>query len=252
MAKRRRRELAAEAHRRNLEQLSRLGAEVRASRLRKRLTQKQLGALVDLSQSTISLAELGRGGGLSVDTWQRIGVALARPIRMEMPRDPDEEPADAGHLAIQELVLRTARAAGFTRRFELPTRPSNPARSADAGLIHPRLRWLVLVECVNTIGNLGEAVRSSERKRADAEGLAMTLAGDDATPYRSGVCWVLRDVARNRGLVRRYPEIFSARFPGSSVGWLRAISRGDVPPDQPGMIWCDAAATRLFAMRVPG
>jgi hypothetical protein len=48
MAKPKRRELAAEARRRNLEQLARLGAEVRTARHRRRLTQASVGELAGL------------------------------------------------------------------------------------------------------------------------------------------------------------------------------------------------------------
>jgi transcriptional regulator with XRE-family HTH domain len=76
MVKRKRAGLAIEAERYNREQLSRLGGLVRASRLRRRLIQRQLGECVGLSPSTISALELGQGGGLSVDAWQRVALAL--------------------------------------------------------------------------------------------------------------------------------------------------------------------------------
>ncbi len=248
MAKLKRRELQAEAHRRNLEQLARLGAEVRGTRTRRRLTQARVGELAGLAQSTISQLERGHGGSLTMDAWQRVTLALGRPLRVDLPRDPGEEPADAGHLAIQELVLRTARAAGYVRRFELSTRPSDPSRSTDVGLINSRIAWLVLVECLNTIGNVGEAARSSDRKRAEAEQLAATYG--DGKPFKVGVCWVIRAVERNRRLVARYPELFAARFSGSSVGWLRALTTGTEPPGAPGIGWCDASSTRLYAVRL--
>src|SRR5579864_6088596 len=99
-------ELAAQARRLNLELLARAGAQVAESRRRRRWTQARLGHQVGLAQSTVSKAERGFGGSLSLDAWQRIGLALDRPLRIELSRDVREEPADAGHLAIQELVMR--------------------------------------------------------------------------------------------------------------------------------------------------
>jgi hypothetical protein len=107
----------------------------------------------------------------------------------------------------------------------------------------------VLAECWNTIGDIGAAARSSERKRADAEALAAARWGE--APAAVGVVWVVRATARNRALVARYPEVFAARFPGSSAGWVRALTEGAAPPDEPGLVWCDVAATRLFAWRRP-
>jgi len=70
-----------------------------------------------------------------------------------------------------------------------------------------------------------------------------------AQPYRVRGCWVVRGTARNRGLVARYPEVFAARFPGSSAAWVRALIAGAEPAEQAGLVWCDVADTRLFAWR---
>ena len=246
MVKRRASDIAVEAARRNQEQVARLGGQVRDGRLRRRLTQFQLGALVGLARSTISAIERGHGGGHTLDSWQRLGVALGRPLRVDLPRDPLADPADAGHLPIQELVLRLARATGVVRSFELPTRPADPVRSSDVGLRDDRRRRLTLVECWNTIGDVGGAARSSARKAAEAEALAPTL-GDE--PYTVRSCWVVRATVANRALVARYPEVFAARFPGSSTGWVSALTTGSEPPAQPGLVWADVGATRLFAWR---
>ena len=148
---------AVDAERRNLEQLARAGGEVREGRRRKRLTQKQLGDRVGLSQTTISRVERGHGGGLTMDAWQRIGLAVDRPLVLTFQRETGGETADAGHLTIQELVLRLGRAAGYAASFELSTRPAEPWRSADVGLGDDTRRRLILVECWNTIGDVGAA-----------------------------------------------------------------------------------------------
>jgi hypothetical protein len=49
--------------------------------------------------------------------------------------------------------------------------------------------------------------------------------------------------------VDRYPHVFGAAFPGSSLRWVRALVAGDPPPADPGLVWCDVSATRLFAWR---
>src|SRR5207253_10920185 len=109
MPKLRRPELAAVARRRNVEQLTVLGGELRRTRKRRRLTLRALAALTSISKSAIASIELGHGGSHTLDTWQRLALALDRPLRVELTRDRFEETADAGHLAIQELVLRLGR-----------------------------------------------------------------------------------------------------------------------------------------------
>ena len=152
---------------------------------------------------------------------------------------------------MQELVLRLGRRAGYTGAFELPSRPADPSRSTDVGLLDRRRRRLVLVECWNSFGDLGASARSSDRKRAEAEAAAVALSPDDA-PLQVGVCWVARDTRRNRELLARYPHIIESRFPGSSAAWVRALTLGGPLPREPGLIWSDLHATRLFARRRPG
>ena len=253
MAKLKRPELAAEAVRLNLEQLARLGGDLRAARVRRRLTQAQLGSRVGLARSTVSDLERGRGGSHTLDTWQRLALAVDRPMRIELRRDAREEPADAGHLAIQELVMRLGRRAGYGRTFELRTRPPDPSRSTDVGLRDDRARVLILMECWNTFGDVGAAVRSTDRKRAEMAEQAIAVGGD--RPHRVFSCWVVRDVERNRQLVVRYPELFASKFRGSSALWVKALTEPKPagprphPPAELGLVWCDARATRLFAWR---
>lgn len=247
MPKLKRRELAAEARRRNLEQLSELGGEVRVSRVRRRLTQQELSDLAGIARSTESAIENGRGGGHTMDTWQRLSLAVGRPMIVRLSRDPLEDTADAGHLAMQELVLRLGRQAGYKASFELATRPAEPWRSTDVGLRDDLRRRLLLIECWNSFGDLGASARSTTRKAQEAASYATALWGDAAHVVAS--CWVVRASHRNRELVRRYPEIFGQRFPGSSTRWVQVLTSGAEPPSEPGLVWCDVPATRLFAWR---
>jgi len=191
--------------------------------------------------------ECGRGGSLSVDVWQRAFLAVGRRLLLEASRDPSEEPADVGHLRIQELVLRVGRATGYAGTFELATRPADPSRSSDVALRSDRRRVLLLVECWDTIGDIGVAARSTAKKVAEAQALAIAIG--DGDPFAVGACWVVRATKRNRALVAHYPEVFAARFPGSSLGWVDALTAGSKPPTDPGLIWCDVGSTRLFVWR---
>ena len=109
----------------------------------------------------------------------------------------------------------------------------------------------MIVECWNTFGDLGAAARSSNQKIRDEELRAVAIAGD-GEPFGSawcGSCAIRRQTAQ---LIARYPGIFQARLPGSTVGWLKTLTDRGPMPAQPGLIWCDVKATRLFARRRPG
>jgi transcriptional regulator with XRE-family HTH domain len=200
-----------------------------------------------VSRSVIGRVERG-DGPIDVETLQRVGLAIGAPLRIEFGRDPKLEVADAGHLAVQELVLRLGRRLGYGGEFELPTRPSEPWRSIDVVLASEARRLVICVECWNTIGDIGAAARSSARKLAEAEAMAVGRWGEDA---RAALVWVVRATARNRALVARYPEVFGSRFPGSSGRWVAALTEGSEPPIQNGLVWCDVRATRLFPWRRP-
>jgi hypothetical protein len=155
--------------------------------------------------------------------------------------------SDAGHLQIQNLVLRIGRGAGYRGSFEVRSGPEASRMSSDVGLRDDRRRILVLAECWNVFGDIGSAARSSNRKVAEAEQLAAMFWGE--ARHRVASVWVVRATRRNRELIARYADVFEARFPGSSVRWVAALTAGADPPDQPGLVWCDVRATRLFAWR---
>jgi hypothetical protein len=196
---------------------------------------------------SISRAERGRGGGLTLDAWQRMALALDITLKVQLQRDFQHEPQDAGHLAMQELVLRLGRRHGYAPSFELPTRPDDPWRSIDVGLADDRRRRLLVVECWNTIGDIGAAARTSSRKLAEADVLAGLRWGDE--PHRVALVWVVRATKRNRELLARYPEVFAARFPASSAAWARALNDGTEPPAGPGLVWASVDGTRIYAWR---
>ena len=188
----------------------------------------------------------GGATNIDIDVLQRIGVALGRPLIVTFGRDTLEAPTDAGHLAIQELVLRLGRAAGYVASFELPSHPGESWRSVDVGLADPARQRMLLVECWNTIGDVGAAARSTERKRVDLDGIATGRWGPDASV---NVLWVVRATTRNQALIHRYPEVFAARFPASSRAWVECLTSGGPPPSEPGLVWCDTGATRIFEWR---
>jgi transcriptional regulator with XRE-family HTH domain len=241
----RRSQLAVTAARRNQEQRARIGGEIQAMRERRGWTRTELARRAGIGRMVESRVERGTTN-LDLEVLQRVAVALGRPLLVTFGRDIVEGPADAGHLAIQELVLRLGRVAGYSGSFELPSRPAEAWRSIDVGLADPLRKRMFLVECWNTIGDVGAAARSSERKRADLDEMA---AGRWGPGILVGVLWVVRATARNRALIDRYPEVFRARFPGSSRAWVDCLVTGRDPPAEAGLVWCDVGASRVFEWR---
>jgi transcriptional regulator with XRE-family HTH domain len=229
-------------------EVARAGAAVLEARRCRRLTQSALARQAGLSRARLAALEAGRGGGAPAQVWFALGEALGIYLRFEFGRDPQAQPRDAGHLDIQELLLRVAKLAGWERVFEARSGGWSSDRSVDVRLLDRNGRRLVIGECWNTFGDLGEATRSSERKARDAMEQAVAIAGNGA-PYEVGLVWIVRDTSANRALVNRYAHIFESRFPASSRAWVDALTSGGPLPAQPGLIWSDVRATRLFARR---
>jgi DNA-binding XRE family transcriptional regulator len=223
-----------------------LGAELRGSRRQARLTQEQLGDRVGVKRTRIGELERGLGASAPLALWVRLGKAVDRPFAALFSRDLRQlpEPADSGHLAAQELLLRLSRMAGRAGVFELPTRPLASAGVVDVGIRDDIQRVLILVEVWNRLSDLGAASRSTSRKVGEVEGAILPHG------FRIASCWLLVDHAANRAIVRRFPEIVRARFPGSSLNWVRALVHASEPPTEPGIAWIDPRSGRITEIRV--
>lgn len=221
-----------------------LGGQIRAARRARRMTLTGLAARTGIGRTRLSEVERGQGARAPLETWVVIGIALDRPIGVSLSRPlgtPATGPRDAGHLEMQERILALAAASGRQGTFELPTRPLDPSRSTDVGVRDARQGTRILVECWNTFGDLGAAVRATDRKVAEA---AATWPDD-----RIATVWVVRASAANRALLTRFSHVIGAAFPGPSRAWLRALTAGAPPPALPGLVWYDPASGALTGHR---
>jgi transcriptional regulator with XRE-family HTH domain len=228
---------------------ARVGHERRQARLRRRLSQAKVAALIGVHQTRISQIERGLGLGASMGIWIAFAVCVGVPLAIATSRDIRLDTKEAGHLAAQETVLRYARVNQRHGTFELRTKAAPNATFIDAGIRDDVHRVLEVIEIWNRFDDLGAGVRGFKSKLADAEELAV-VAGGDGAPYRVAGCWILRDTAANRALVGRFPAILADEFPGSSRAWVRAITLGEEPPTQPGILWIDASGVRLTEVRL--
>ena len=215
------------------------------------MTQRDASAKIGISQAAWSRIERGLGGHVPLLTLVPLGVALDRPLAVGLTRPLGEarRPDDAGHLEIQEHILGLARATGRHGTFELPTRPADPSRSTDVGIRDDRHRVLIQTECWNTFGDLGSAIRATNRKTAEAAAHAIATAAGDAEPYRIATVWAVQATAGNRALLARYPHIIDSAFPGSSRRWVAALTHGTAPPVDAGLVWYDPGTSRLVEQR---
>jgi transcriptional regulator with XRE-family HTH domain len=231
-----------------------LGREARATRRRRHRTQAQVAATAGCSRARYAELERGEGATAPLDLWVKVGLALGRPLAISFSRDvgdSNQALADAGHLAAQELVLRLGRLNHRLANVEFPASARRMPGVIDVLLRDDRARVLLMLEVLNRTHDLGAAARSTDRKYADIEGLAI-LIGADAGPYRVAVGWLLTETAANRRLVAAYPEILRARCPGSSVALAKSLMTGSPPPTEPAIAWVDVRADRIRPLRFDG
>src|SRR6185369_7962581 len=152
---------------------ARLGSELRAARLKKRLTQAQVGALIGVHQSRISQMERGFGASAAFGIWIAFGIAVGRPLAISASRPLVAEPREAGHLGAQEFVLRLARGNGIHGTFELQTRPAPNATYIDVCLRDDRRRTLEVIEIWNAFEEIGAGARNFKRKLVEAQAIAV-------------------------------------------------------------------------------
>ncbi len=240
----------------------RLGAAVRAARLRRRLRQRDLAALAGVSQSTVSRIERGHIGSLSMDTVAAVCEAIS--VRVDLvPRwrggDLDRL-LNARHAALHDSAARW-----FARRHRAWVLAPEVSFSiyGERGVIdvlgwHPIRRALLVIELKTEIVDVNELIGTLDRKRRLAPVVARDRGWDAATVS----AWVV--VARSRTNRRRidgHAALLRNAFPSDARemrGWLRdpvgscaavslesfgAGSRGAtsakrvrfaVTPDQPG------------------
>lgn len=206
---------------------------MRLARKRRRWSQETLARKARISRSRLAEIEGGDGFHSSLDIWFAIARALGIYLRFEFGRDPQAELRDAGHLDIQELVLRVASPTVWKAAWE----SRSGSRSIDVRLEDRAGKRIAIIECWNTFADMGEAMRSSDHK--------VSAVADREV----GLLWVVRDTRANRQLVERYSRLIESRFSGSSVEWIRALVVRGPMPRSAGLVWSDVRATRLFARR---
>ena len=194
---------------------SKLGQEVRASR---EASANDAGCAWRgawaLVEQRLGRLEAGSGGGAPCDVWFALAKALDRYLRFEFARDPQAELADAGHLDIQELVLRVRRSGGWERLFEARSRRLRvgPVGGRQARRHAAAAGWSSGSAGTRSATS-GAATRSSERKLQDAEEQAVALAGD-GEPFQVGLVWIVRDTKANRALVNQVSADLRGALPG--------------------------------------
>jgi transcriptional regulator with XRE-family HTH domain len=235
----------------------RLGVGLRTARVAAGRTQAEVGDRAGVSQSLISVLERGRGMNASIETWSCVAAAIGEQfvafLELVAGSTP---PRDIQHLRRQSALIELAAGGGWTALPELAIEPAAVrSRAIDVALVRRSTREAVAAEIWDWFDDVGAALRGLDAKVSMLE-RRLSASGASELP-ESGSDWrvrgmfIVRGTHRNRSLVADLRPLFAARFPGSPVGWLGALTRADVSvPPGDGFLWSDGTGTSLRAARV--
>jgi hypothetical protein len=199
-----------------------------------------------VSQGFWSHLERGGAGTASLETLAACAAAVDAQLATFLQAVPGADlPRDVEHLRRQQLVIAVGRRGGWTARPERPIDPdARRSRSIDVELERSARLEIAVIEIHDLVADGGDAMRGL----ADKVGAVRRMVPRGWTV--SGLI-VLRGTSRNQALVRDLPDLFAARFPAASAGWIAALGTPERPmPRDDGLVWTDVAGTRLYAARL--
>jgi len=199
------------------------GLVIRALRRRRGWRQSDLASRSRLSQSTISRAERGWLGGLTVDTIRRIFGSLEARIALA-PRWNGaelERLLDTDHALVVATASRRLERLGWDPVLEVTYSQFGERGSIDVLGLHPPSRSVVVIEVKTDLGSTEALGRKLDEKARLAPGIVRERFG--WSPSVVARLLVMPDTMRLRRLVARHDTI-RRMFPVSGVAvgrWLR-------------------------------
>lgn len=223
----------------------RIGAALRDARRRAGLRQVDIAERAGVSQSFYSRLERGLATSASLETLAASAEAVGHQLAAFLELAPGATPPrDIEHLRRQRLVIDTATTGGWRAVPEaaLPDDGPHP-RSIDVLLRRPARREISVVEIVDYLADVGDAMRNLEAK-------VLAIATGEPGATVAGL-FVVRRTRRNRLVVADLHSLFAARYPGSAAAWLKALRDPAAPmPAVAGFAWTSVRGDRLIAARL--
>ncbi len=215
---------------------TRVGAMLRAARLRRGWRQSDLGRAATVSDATVSRLERGHFGTMSIEVLRRVAAAL--DVRLELlprSRSADLDRLVSGrHAALAEAVLgRLSALPGWTARPEVSFGIYGERGVVDVLGWHAERRALLVIELKTEIVDVGELLGTLDRKRRLGPGIAEPLGW---RPLTTSAWLIVADSMTNRRRVAAHATTFRAALPddGRTVrAWLAGRHGG--APASPGL-----------------
>lgn len=217
----------------------RLGAAIRAVRVRRNLRQCDLARAAGVSDSTISLVELGHGRKLSLDTIRRIGAAI--DVRIEVTawwRGGDlDRLLNRRHSLLEESVASfIAEHPGWSVEPEVSFSIFGERGVVDLLAWHAATGQLLVIEIKTQLVDINELLGTLDRKRR----LAREIVASRGWKPQSVSAWlVVADTCTNRRHSREHAMLIRSRFPLDGRQ-LRKILRQPAAAGSGIAFWADS------------
>lgn len=203
---------------------------VRALRHAREWRQSDLGERARLSRDTVSRAELGELGGLTVGTLERLAAALGATLIVELRwqgADLDRV-MDRAHAVLQDSVVSRLRSAGWVTHVEVSFNHYGDRGRCDVVGWHPRTGTVLIVEVKSRLANLQETLGHLDIKRRLGRAIAQQLGCPQ--PRAIATALVVGDARTARRTVERHSALFEAfAVRGrSALAWVREPTGADL------------------------
>jgi transcriptional regulator with XRE-family HTH domain len=197
---------------------------VRALRIRRRLTQDDLGSAVGVSRGVIAGIEQGRADKVTVARLDQVAAALGARITVRLSWNGEalDRLLDENHAEIVERVVRELRAANWIVATEVSFNVFGERGSIDVFAFQPAAGTLLVVEVKSVVPDIQATLVTLDRKAR----LAPRIAAEHGwRAVAVGRLLVVRDDRTARRRIEQHAVTFGTAFPDRVARvrtWLRA------------------------------
>jgi transcriptional regulator with XRE-family HTH domain len=217
----------------------RLGAVIRAVRLRRKLRQLDVARAAGVSHATVSLVERGHCGLMSLETLRRIAAVL--DVRVDLVGrwrggELDRLLNRRHSLLAESFAARVTRAPGWVAEPEVSFSIYGERGVIDQLAWHAVTAHLLLVEFKTELVDMNELLGTLDRKRRLIRRIAEIRGW---TPGWVSVWLVVADTSTNRRHAREHATLLHSRLPFDGR-WLRKLLRDPSEAASGMAFWSDS------------
>jgi transcriptional regulator with XRE-family HTH domain len=206
----------------------RVGRQLRALRMRRRLRQDDVSDDAGVSRSEVGRAERGQADRLRLVTLDRIATALGArlEIRLTWNGEALDRLLDAGHAALVERIVERLTIAGWECAIELSFNVWGERGSVDVLAFHRSSGTALVVEVKSVVPDVQAMLMAIDRKARLAPQIAHQR---DWSAVNVGRLLVIGESRTSRRRVEAHRAIFDAALPQRAAAvraWIRAPASG--------------------------